>query len=184
MNDYRIYTKEEGDYKYFFTDHELLFRQMLDHSEVDENGKRTVNFVAGYNTLLPKKAEELGYRQAHVELLLSLVGSGVCLPKVVDYLDISGNEMIDLMRMDSCVKYRVLIGTKIIAVRKKAADMFIHGYQRGTSEIVSRMGKDGYNTSDIAQMKVLTLQTIRETIQRFQPEGLYEEYIALYSSIT
>ena len=182
MENYRIFTTEEGDYKYFFTDQELFFGQMLAHSDVD--GKGTVNLTAGYNTLLPQKAEEMGYRQAHVEMLLSLVGSGMCLPKVVDYLDISGNEMIELMRMDSCVKYRVLIGTKMIAVRQKAADAFIQGYQRGTSEIVSRMEKDGYDISEIARMKALTSQTIRETIQRFQPDGLYEEYMELYGSVT
>jgi hypothetical protein len=99
MENYRIFTTEEGDYKYFFTDQELFFGQMLAHSDVD--GKGTVNLTVGYNTLLPQKAEEMGYRQAHVEMLLSLVGSGMCLPKVVDYLDISGNEMIELMRMDA-----------------------------------------------------------------------------------
>ena len=140
--------------------------------------------MAGLDDFLPKKADGYGYRQAHVEMLLCLLGSKIHLPKVVDYLNISGNEMIELMRMNSCVKYRVLIGTTIVAVRDITAKAFIQGYKRGIGEIEKRMLDDGFSPDRIIEMQEIGKDTIREMIRKFQPDGLFEEYMELYREIT
>ena len=181
MDAYRILLPEEGEHKYFFTDNELFWGAAF---RKNPDGETYTIVGDAFEVGLPMKADDLGYRQAHVEMLLSLVSGHFPPPKVVDYLDISGNEVVELFRMNSCIKYRVLVSTKIPDVRRIAAWHFIAGYKRAMSEIMGRMSADGHDEREMQNTRSTVADEIKDAIRKYQPDGLFDEYMELYGEVT
>lgn len=179
--EYRILIEKEGEHKFFFDDNDLFWNETLKPAEDDES---FIVYDEALDKSMPEIAGDLGYRQAHVDMLLCLMGSHVHLPRITDYLQTSGNEMVDLFRVDSCIKYRVLISTRILDVRRRTAEGYVKGYKRAMAEILARMIADGYTTEKIKEMRSLIMDSIRESIRKYQPDGLFDEYMDLYGEIT
>ena len=162
-----------------YTDNSVYFGEIAKHANINPDGSGTVDFSAGSDIYLPQKAEELGYKQAHIEAFIGMKCLNFSYDDCSKYLDINSKQIGQLVGLDTIIKFRIFPTSTIIAVKEKAAEHFKIGYECACDEIKERM-KD-QNTFN--EVRMYGVNEVVSEIKKTLPDNLFAEYCELYKGV-
>ncbi len=164
-----VYGGEAGIY----TDNIVLFGEMERHAIVNKDGKTTCNMADGFNTLLPQKAEELGFKQAYIDVYLGMRALGYENSDCMDLMGIGESECSELATI-KVLKYRIFPGGMALA-KEIAAEHFELGYNKAYEQFASK------NTNfDIDSIRIMAGTIIKNKLRDIFKEELVREYLEIY----
>ena len=175
----RFEYKRFGNGLDLYTDNAIYFGEIAKHANIKSDGSGTVDFAAGSNIYLPQKSEELGYQQAHIEAFVGMKYLNFSYYDCSKYLGLNSKQMEQLAGIDTIIKFRIFPTSTIIAVKEKAAEHFIIGYERAYKEIAERINEP--NVLD--EIRIRGLAEVIEEIRKVLPDDLLAEYCELYEGV-
>ncbi len=173
---------EEFPYKGFlgsehevYTDNNILWGEIRNHTELNDDGSGIPDFCTGHNKWLPEKAEELGYKQAVLEAFLGLGLSGATDAERMDFLGLQESDC-EALHKSSIIRFRIFPAITMQEVRALAAKSFVIGYNRAYEDLCK---KDNPEIDMEAAFKKGQSQ-VRKELRSILQKELFDEYCEIY----
>lgn len=164
-----------------YTDHDICWSEIEKHGTTNADGKTTVNIVAGIKVYLPKKAEELGRKQAYVEAFHGMRQRGFSDIEAAKILGLTGEQARRVSKPDSVYQFRIIPTTEVVLIRESAAESFMSGYDQTYEIIAGRMESVG--VTDVASVRRAGIAVAMAEIREMLPDDIYQLYCELYGKV-